>query len=95
MTMSTLEKKLIAVGLPVSVADETHAVFSRTLTDAEEALYMSIAFPPDYAELRRRAYPTLGDLADALYWMERKNKSLMEAWLAKCDAVKLKYPKPG
>ena len=50
--------------------------------------------PPGYAELRRREYPPLADLADALYWMERKDKSLMEAWLAKCDAVKMKYPKP-
>jgi len=93
MTMSVLEDKLIAAGLPVYVADESRAVFSRSLSDDETALYLSIICPPDYAELRRREYPPLEDLADAIYWMERKDKSLMEAWLKNCDAVKAKYPK--
>ena len=92
--MSKLGDKLIAVGLPVFTSDEVHTTFSRALSDAEDALYMSIAWPPDYAELRRREYPPLEDLADAIYWMERKNKILMDEWLAKCDAVKVKYPKP-
>jgi len=92
--MMSLGDKLVAAGLPVQTADETRAVFSRSLSDTEMNLYQSIAWPPDYAELRRREYPPLADLADALYWMERKDKSLMEAWLAKCDAVKMKYPKP-
>ena len=91
--MSKLGDKLIAAGLPVFTSDEIQTTFSRSLSDAEDALYMSIAFPPDYGELRRREYPPLEDLADAIYWMERNDKSLMEAWLKNCDAVKAKYPK--
>jgi len=63
------------------------------LTSAELITFDLLRHPVDYGELRRREYPPLEDLADAIYWMERKDKSLMEAWLKNCDAVKAKYPK--
>ena len=95
MTMSVLEDKLIAAGLPVYVADESRAVFSRSLSDDETALYLSIICPPDYAELRRREYPPLAELADALYWQAEGDGSFMERYLEKCAMVKVTYPKPG
>jgi hypothetical protein len=44
-------------------------------------------------ELRKAAYPPLGDLADALYWQSKGDSSKMTEYLANCEAVKLKYPK--
>ena len=39
-------------------------------------------------------YPPLQDLADALYWQSKGDNSKMEAYVAACEAVKEKYPKP-
>ncbi len=43
-----------------------------------------------YAELRARAYPSIGDQLDALW----KGGAEAEAMRAKVQAVKIKYPKP-
>jgi hypothetical protein len=42
---------------------------------------------------RRAEYPTLGELADAVYWQQKGDNSKMDAYLAAVEAVKLKYPK--
>ncbi len=55
---------------------------------------MKIVHTPDYAALRRAAYPSLRDLADALYWNERGQPDKLRAYWAACDAVKARYPKP-
>jgi hypothetical protein len=44
---------------------------------------------------RRKAYPPLADLADALYWQAQGKPGPMNAYLAAVGAVKAKYPKPG
>ena len=49
----------------------------------------------DYAEMRRFAYPSSAELGDALYWQSKGDNSRMEAYLAACEAVKQRYPKPG
>lgn len=43
---------------------------------------------------RRREYPPLTDLADALYWQSQGDQTKMDAYLAAVEAVKIKYPKP-
>lgn len=43
--------------------------------------------------LRRAAYPPLTDFADAMYWQAQGDNSKMTAYIAACEAVKLKYPK--
>jgi hypothetical protein len=57
--------------------------------------------PPDDAdelqndvmrEMRRRAYPPLGELGDAIYHEQNGNAAPMAAYLAKCAAVKAAYP---
>lgn len=48
----------------------------------------------EYITLRLKAYPPLGDFADATYWQHQGDESKMAAYLAKIDAVKLAYPKP-
>lgn len=55
---------------------------------------MKIIHTENYAELRRREYPGPEMLADALYWQANGDDSKMKAYLAACEAVKMKYPKP-
>ena len=47
-----------------------------------------------YRELRRPEYPPLTDLADAIFWQQQGDDSKMAAYVAACEAVKAKYPKP-
>jgi len=56
---------------------------------AAEALVAANA----YKEQRAPEYPTLADFADAYYWAQKGDNTLMDAYVAKCDAVKAKYPK--
>jgi hypothetical protein len=48
-----------------------------------------------YIEKRQREYPPLADLADALYHQSKGDETKLTAYLAKCEAVKTKYPKPS
>lgn len=43
---------------------------------------------------RLQEYPSLSELADALYWKENGNESKYKEYIKKCDEVKKKYPKP-
>lgn len=47
----------------------------------------------EYARKRQPEYPPLTDLADALYHQSKGDETKMTAYLAKCEAVKQKYPK--
>ena len=47
-----------------------------------------------YIENRQREYPPLADLADALYHQSKGDETKLTAYLAKCESVKTKYPKP-
>jgi hypothetical protein len=42
---------------------------------------------------RAKEYPPITDFADAYYWAQKGKTELMDAYVAKCDAIKLKYPK--
>jgi hypothetical protein len=46
-----------------------------------------------YIAKRASGYPNVTDFADAYYWAQKGNTALMDAYVAKCDAIKLKYPK--
>jgi hypothetical protein len=48
-----------------------------------------------YIENRQREYPPLANLADALYHQSKGDETKLTAYLAKCEAVKTKYPKPS
>ena len=56
---------------------------------AAEALVSADA----YKEQRATEYPSLADFADAYYWSQKGDNTLMDAYVAKCDDVKTKYPK--
>jgi len=47
----------------------------------------------EYQRLRSKEYPPLTDLADALYHQSKGDETKLTAYLAKCEAVKQKYPK--
>ena len=46
-----------------------------------------------YIAKRQSEYPPLTDLADALYHQSKGDETKLTAYLAKCEAVKTKYPK--
>ena len=46
-----------------------------------------------YQRQRVTEYPSLADFADAYYWAQKGDNTLMDAYIAKCDAVKTKYSK--
>jgi hypothetical protein len=48
---------------------------------------------PDYADLRRVAYPDWQTLADAMVEKENGNPEKWQAYLEACAEVKKKYPK--
>ncbi len=48
-----------------------------------------------YIAKRQPEYPPLTDLADALYHQSKGDETKLTAYLAKCEAVKTKYPKPS
>ena len=47
-----------------------------------------------YIAKRQPEYPPLTDLADALYHQSKGDETKLTAYLAKCESVKTKYPKP-
>ena len=49
--------------------------------------------PNAYKSKRQAEYPPLTDLADALYHQSKGDETKLTAYLAKCEAVKQKYPK--
>jgi hypothetical protein len=53
------------------------------------------AYVDAHAYIAKRAseYPSITDFADAYYWAQKGNTALMDAYVAKCEATKQKYPK--
>tara|TARA_R100000773_G_C4214372_1_gene113323 strand:- start:285 stop:629 length:345 start_codon:yes stop_codon:yes gene_type:complete len=48
-----------------------------------------------YQDDRRRAYPNIGDFADAMYWNSKGDSSKLTAYYAACEKVKTDNPKPS
>ena len=68
--------------------DANEQVVSYDLS-AAEALVAANA----YKEQRATEYPTLAEFADAYYWAQKGDNTLMDAYVAKYDAVKTEYAK--
>ena len=47
-----------------------------------------------YQRDRQPEYPSLATFADAYYWAQKRDNTEMDEYVASCDAVKAKYPKP-
>jgi hypothetical protein len=54
---------------------------------------MKVVHIGDYKRRRREEYPPIEELADAIYWADRGDKTKLDAYLAKVTAIKAKYPK--
>ena len=49
----------------------------------------------DYKNKRMKEYPSLRDLADAMYWNSKGDSSKLTAYYAACEKVKTDNPKPS
>jgi hypothetical protein len=66
----------------------------QTLVDAAAAEIQSELDATQYQRNRQPEYPSLADLADALYWSNQGDNTKLDEYYAACAAVKAKYPKP-
>jgi hypothetical protein len=98
-------KALIFNGVVVDTADQEFEVHeSMQWVDATDDVkvghllngtsFLAPAEPqaPTYAQLRAREYPSITDYLDGVV---KGNQAQIDAYIAACQAVKAKYPKPN
>lgn len=66
----------------------------QALVDAAAAEIATERAATQYQRDRRPKYPSLADLADALYWSNQGDNTKLDEYYQACAAVKAKYPKP-
>ena len=76
-------------------ADGNQIALDQALVDAAAAEIAAELAATEYQRQRAPEYPSLADLADALYWSSKGDDTKIEEYYAACEAVKAKYPKPG
>jgi hypothetical protein len=74
--------------------DETQTQPTKEEVEAEVARLQAEYDAKEYQRQRVPEYPDLKELADALYWSSKGDTTKLDEYYAKCEAVKLKYPKP-
>lgn len=67
---------------------------SKEEVETQAAVFADLYDASQYRRDRLAEYPPLGDFADAIYWNEQGDSSKLAAYVAACEAVKVKYPKP-
>ena len=75
-------------------ADGNQITLDQSLVDAAAAEIAAEAAATQYQRNRQPEYPSLADLADALYWSNQGDNTKLDEYYAACAAVKAKYPKP-
>jgi len=75
-------------------ADGNQITLDQTLVDAAAAEIQAELDATQYQRDRQPEYPSLADLADALYWSNQGDNTKLDEYYAACAAVKAKYPKP-
>ena len=87
----------------VSVSDSRNGAFDadgnqieldQALVDAAAAEIQAELDATQYQRDRQPEYPSLATFADAYYWAQKGDNTKMDEYVASCDAVKAKYPKP-
>lgn len=68
-------------------------ISEREQQERDWATYKAEYDAKEYQRKRAEEYPSLADFADAYYWMQKGKTDLMDEYVAKCDAVKNKFPK--
>ena len=66
----------------------------QALVDAAAAEIQAELDATQYQRDRAPEYPSLATFADAYYWAQKGDNTKMDEYVAACDAVKTKYPKP-
>lgn len=66
----------------------------QALVDAAAAELAAERAATQYQRDRQPEYPSLADLADALYWSNQGDNTKLDEYYQACAAVKAKYPKP-
>lgn len=74
--------------------DEIQTKPTKEEIEAEIQLLQAEYDSKEYQRLREPEYPDLKELADALYWNSKGDETKMNEYIAKCEEVKNKYPKP-
>ena len=69
-------------------------VFDQALAEAAWNEIASERAATQYQRDRQPEYPSLATFADAYYWAQKGDNTKMDEYVASCDAVKAKYPKP-
>ena len=75
------------------IDDETAYDAQGNIVTYNEATVQAYIDAHAYITKRAPEYPPLTDLADALYHQSKGDETKLTAYLAKCEAVKQKYPK--
>ena len=75
-------------------ADGNQIELDQALVDAAAAELAAERAATQYQRNRQPEYPSLADLADALYWSNQGDNTKLDEYYAACAAVKAKYPKP-
>ena len=81
-------------GAGVFDADGNQIELDQGLVDAAAAELAAKRTATQYQRDRQPEYPSLAEFADAYYWLQKGDDTKMTAYVAACDAVKTKYPKP-
>ena len=81
-------------GFGVKDADGNPITLDQTLVDAAAAEIQAELDATQYQRDRQPEYPSLATFADAYYWAQKGDNTKMDEYVASCDAVKSKYPKP-
>jgi hypothetical protein len=75
-------------------SDGNPVVIDQALVDAAAAEIAAELAATEYQRQRAPEYPSMADLADALYWNSTGDSTKLDEYYAACAAVKAKYPKP-
>jgi len=81
-------------GFGVKDADGNQIELDQALVDAAAAEIQAELDATQYQRNRQPEYPSLATFADAYYWAQKGDNTKMDEYVASCDAVKAKYPKP-
>jgi hypothetical protein len=74
-------------------ADGNQIELDQSLVDAAAAEIAAEQAATEYQRQRAPEYPSMAELADALYWNSTGDSTKLDEYYAACAAVKAKYPK--
>ena len=90
-----LHKAIFALDSRIKTVSEIDGNFTAYDADDNEVLFdIAELDATQYQRDRQPEYPSLADLADALYWSNQGDNTKLDEYYQACAAVKAKYPKP-